>query len=376
MQRITRFGPHRYLPGESVLISPSAGASLDGAYRDITIDSTNIDADLTDYPLPLIIGTSSGQTNVDLSGILDTDSSKIHVHDSNGFNCKIEIQRWDAVNDIGILWVKVPSISSSQDTTIRIYYDSDLSGNTEIGAVGSANGISVFSSYYKHVWHMETADFAVDASDSVGTQDLNSTNGTAGPSKITGGVMGGNCLDFSTSDTERKYAGSGIFDFEDQTLITLEGWHKPTTLPNTFNTILMLGNATGSADSTGIRFNNDYAEFMVVLQSTARTVVFPTIATADNWYHVAGRWSGTGTVIDVYQNGVKQAGVTEYNQAGIDRTTVSACAGNTRYATGRGVNGPVNELRIANLALTDAFLKANYYSQADNILTWGAEAGV
>ena len=111
----------------------------------ITIDRNDIDSNLTDFPVLVYLSNSSGRFNDNLTCILDelqSDSNRKKITvttDSPLTQCYVEIEKWDSVNKQAWLWVKVPSISDSEDTVLYIYYDSNQSEN--IGYVGDPNSV-------------------------------------------------------------------------------------------------------------------------------------------------------------------------------------------------------------------------------------------
>jgi hypothetical protein len=103
---------------------------------EITIDSSKIDSSLTDFPVFISIGSSTGLTSRDLTQLFDdlVDESnilKIAVTSSDGTTqLYVELEWYDfSAEELG-LHVKVPSILSSVDTTLYIYWDVTASDNT------------------------------------------------------------------------------------------------------------------------------------------------------------------------------------------------------------------------------------------------------
>ena len=77
----------------------------------ITVDSTYIDTDLTDFPALLIV-TSSG-----IFDELGANSKKIAVYTSDHRPCYVEIEKWDDAGGEARLWVKMPTLASGVDTS-------------------------------------------------------------------------------------------------------------------------------------------------------------------------------------------------------------------------------------------------------------------
>ncbi|MBN1903886.1 MAG: LamG domain-containing protein, partial [Deltaproteobacteria bacterium] len=51
---------------------------------------------------------------------------KFKIYDQNGKSCFTEIEKWDDKNKEAWLWVKVPEVSSTEDTELTIYYDKEM----------------------------------------------------------------------------------------------------------------------------------------------------------------------------------------------------------------------------------------------------------
>ena len=105
------------------------------SYRvEITIHSDKIDGALVDFPVLLYLSTSSGIDPDDVSFVFDelgAEKLKLAVTTGDGTTqCYVEIEKWDDANEQAWLWVKVPSISSSANTTLYLYYDSTQPDNT------------------------------------------------------------------------------------------------------------------------------------------------------------------------------------------------------------------------------------------------------
>lgn len=116
----------------------------------ITVDNTKVDTNLTNFPLHLKIVNSNVFSEVGANG------KKIAVTTSDGITqCYVEIEHWDDFMLTGWLWSKIPSISSSSDTDIYIYYDNSKPDNTSyVGDIGDTPSKNVWSNDYIGVWHM------------------------------------------------------------------------------------------------------------------------------------------------------------------------------------------------------------------------------
>ena len=169
--------------------------------RPITIDAALIDSDLTHFAVPIILSTSSGIGNTDLSDffteISNTDRKKIAVTDSTGINqLNVEIEFYDSTTQRGVLWVSNSSfvISSTNETTFFLYYDSTQSDNSSfVGDTGEVVAQNVWDSSFSGVYHMSsTMDSTSNARHGIkgtgGSSPTDSTDGKIGNSQSFDGV--------------------------------------------------------------------------------------------------------------------------------------------------------------------------------------------
>jgi len=126
----------------------------------VTIDSSLIDETLTDFPVMVNISTSAGTGDYDtgkLFDVLDTDDKKekLKVTNVDGtveYFC--ERGEWVPSAGTAILWVKVPTISSTTNTEFLLTWNLSASDNNYIGDIGSTEAQNVWSDNFTAVWHM------------------------------------------------------------------------------------------------------------------------------------------------------------------------------------------------------------------------------
>jgi hypothetical protein len=102
--------------------------------RLIKIDHSQISSSLTNFPIKIKISSSSGLNSADIRSIFTEvggNSKKIAVTTSDKVTqCYVEVEHWDHVSQVAVLHVKVPSVSSTSDSTLYLYYDSGQLDNT------------------------------------------------------------------------------------------------------------------------------------------------------------------------------------------------------------------------------------------------------
>ena len=105
----------------------------------ITVDSTYIDSDLTDFPVLVHLD------NTTASGVFDelgASSKKLAIYlTDHSQQCYAEIERWDASGRKAWLWTKIPTVVSGSNTHLYLYYDSSKADNSSyVGTRGSTAG--------------------------------------------------------------------------------------------------------------------------------------------------------------------------------------------------------------------------------------------
>jgi len=119
------------------MADPTACLSGQGIkYFTATIYHEKIDEDLTDFPVLLHLSDNCGTNGFDASELFDElssndDRKKIAVCAGEDTQCYVEIESWDSSNREAWLWVKVPEISGSENTILRLYYGQELTENDE-----------------------------------------------------------------------------------------------------------------------------------------------------------------------------------------------------------------------------------------------------
>ncbi|MFX1484876.1 MAG: LamG-like jellyroll fold domain-containing protein, partial [Promethearchaeota archaeon] len=112
--------------------------------KDIVVDHTKVDADLTDFPLLIDIYDTDLRTDVQPDG--DDIAFKI-----GGVTVDHEIELFDQTYSLTyahlVVWVRA-NLSSSADTVVSMYY-----GNPSLGSQENPEG--VWSNGYASVWHLD-----------------------------------------------------------------------------------------------------------------------------------------------------------------------------------------------------------------------------
>jgi hypothetical protein len=160
----------------SFTTKPELGNWWDPAWgyrRTVTVDHLRVVEDQTQFPVLVDFSDAS------LGSHAKTDGSDIAFVDSNNVKLAHEIESYDSASGHLIAWVKIPLLSSTQDTMIYMYYGNSMAANQQ-------NPGAVWDSDYAMVQHLE--EQSGTRYDSTGNANLNAFGGV---SKSASGVIDG-----------------------------------------------------------------------------------------------------------------------------------------------------------------------------------------
>ncbi len=184
-------------------------------YRSITIQSSQVLTDLTDFPVMVELTGSEFQAIED--DVTDAEGDDIIFRESspNGDQLSHEIEVYDTTNDKLVAWVKVPSVAGSSNTTFYMVY-----GNACI-TTSSEDAAGVWSAY-EAVYHNHQG-----VADSTGNGHDGSDNGTA---DISGQIA--NARDFEAGDSDYiGVADSNQINLMTVTLRSYSLWFQAESMP-------------------------------------------------------------------------------------------------------------------------------------------------
>jgi FlaG/FlaF family flagellin (archaellin) len=322
----------------------------------VTIDSGDIDEGLTDFPVMVHLGTSVGNDGGDVSFIFDelggdADRRKIAVTtDDRETECYVEIEGWDDVGEEAYLWINVPSISSTEDTVLYLYYDQTQPDNMiHVGDVDSAVAENVWDNNHAFVWHLGEPDN--DIHDSAGSFDGTGVNLNNYPNSVidAGQEITGEANGVDSDNT----LNIGVGDF------TFEIWVRLDTVDANWHNIIGPQSESTQYSDGWWAYQGEWQYWSIALWLSTEEAI-----TQDAWYHLAATRSGT--TVNLYVNGDLKA-------SGIDSTNF----GNKQIFIGSDnmypLNGKVDDPRISTSTRTAAWIKATYESGIDRLLTYGTE---
>jgi len=327
--------------------------------KQLTIDNTKIDSNLTDFPV-LVKLTSS---NFDFSKA-QSSGDDVRFTSSDGTTLlKYERERHDSANQAAEYWVKIPSVSSSSGTTFYIYY-----GNAS--ASDGEDATNVWDSNFKMVHHLKGATYT-DLDDS--TSNANDVTTVAGTPDYNTDAKIGKGVQFVSASSERLDVADSA-DFEVQTA-TIECWVKATDLTVGQYIVARWANPYHFEIGVNTSVGNSNAFYAAVTDSVGRKDLIEAAneSSANTWYHLALVYDGsTDLVAKLYKNGSQIASVNLDGAITVSGTDGIGFAG--RYGqTNAPFDGILDEIRFSNVVRSPAWIKATYHSGNDSLLTFGTE---
>ncbi|MFC1981115.1 DUF2341 domain-containing protein [Chloroflexota bacterium] len=258
-----------------------------------------------------------------------------------------EIEKFDGGAGELVAWVKIPSLSSSANTTIYMYY-----GNA--GASDQQDATNVWDANYKVVQHMEEAAGGTNAIlDSTSNANHGSDNGTP-----TFGASGNisNAIYFDGIDDFINFGTAASLDFTDN--ITIEAWVSNNSVP-TRNPAVSKGCYVSAADSKYILFYSSESDCLIhwiVRHDGNKKEVTNAEVGANQWHHLVG----------VYDDGSMELfvnGSTVGTETGADLQSTAAYPLLVGKWSTSFFKGLIDEVRISDKARSSDFISTSYNNQ-------------
>ncbi len=331
----------------TVIENPSPAAALGYLYqKQITLNPASGGSDL--YNFPVLINISSSPTRDELRTVLNGG----HVENVNGWDIIFtdseynklnhQVESYTATNGNLLAWVRVPVLSASGNTVIRVLY-----GNPQVSADPST--YRTWSNEYLGVWHLSDL---LDAT-------LNGNNGTDAGSTSAAGLIG---LVRQFNGTSRIDVPRSI-DLEPTNNLTVSMWIRRTGGQNQWAKPLWYGrNDVDPWGPYGFEFNGDSDNsiyFHVTNGSTSGNVLTGTIINDGIWYLLTGTFDGS--TVRFYLNN-NLIGSTSLNGPIGQYNIIGLTLGN-RSTGGQGFTGYIDEVRISSATKPIGWIQTEYNNQ-------------
>jgi hypothetical protein len=358
----------------------------------ITIDAADIDADLTNWTLVFDQGFDSVLTQV--NGPLDADGTRPSIDgggdvrfssdEAGTTQLAVDVRDWSTdntpTNGTCEVAVKVPSVSSSTDTTIYLWWGK--AGETQPGAATTYGQYNAYDEY---------TNIALDGRLNERAHGDTITN--AGTFNAAGTV--GRARDF---ETPNRGASGDYYTIPDSARldncttsdeVTVEAAHRPETVGSFWMRIVSRQTSDGSTNAALFTSGSQYQLGVTTTGNFRWSVGGPdgyafddqtsASASVGTWYYQGGTYNYNGGSANFTHrvNGSSIAtGSLQASReiAASDQPLSIGCSYVDTYGNNFTYDGRIDEVRISCQQRSNAWLDANYHNwlNTTGFLTWGS----
>ena len=186
--------------------------------KPITIDFTKVSATLTNFPVLISL------TDVDLQSKAQSTGNDIVFTSSDGTTkLSHEIEKYDSATGTLVAWIKVPSLSSTANTVLYMYYGNAAAANQQ-------NAVNTWDANFKAVWHLSQDPGGTGAQMKDST--VNANHGTSAGAMTSANQVAGKVGDGTNFDGVNDQINLSGFSAITAPW-TLEFWIRPVDLDST-----------------------------------------------------------------------------------------------------------------------------------------------
>ncbi len=298
----------------------------------IVINHSYVAGDLENFPVLISL------TDTSLGAHAQADGDDIIFISDNGQKLSHEIESFATSTGVLVAWVKIPNLSSGDDTVINMYYGNAGVGNQEdVGNVWDDN--------YRAVWHM---DNTTDSSNKGVTLTANGGASVSGSGKMSSAYLIDGANENLSFSENNQIATAGTISF----------WYKETTAAAGYNNFF-------AASNNQYRFmiyrNNDDDVLMSGIGDDSYAY-FGTVNVFDgSWRYVTFTWDDASNERKIFVNGSQQSS-TDTTSFSIDPITTFRI-GNEYDGGGQPINGLMDEFRISSVIRSDTWFETEFNNQ-------------
>jgi len=319
--------------------------------RKITINNSASSTSLTNYPLLIKLNSA----RVDYSKTQNSGQDIRFVDPSDPtVVLPYEIEKWDESGS-SYVWVKVPQIDASSPTDyIWMYY-----GNASASDGQSAS--NVWDSNFRAVYHSaETSGTTVFDSTS-NANNATKQGGATDPAPTTGQISGAQA--YTGVASSNSYLNRADNSTLDLTTFTNSAWFNATSLTggDGWKTILCKDSSGSPNYCLQTNAGNIDINYGAILLDGGAV-------TTNTWYFVTATYDGS--TLRLYLNGTSNAST---SSASTPPVNAAALTIGKSPASNEFWPGTLDEIRVSSGARSADWIKADYLSQTDAMLTYSGE---
>lgn len=318
--------------------------------KKLTIDSTKIDSDLTDFPILVKLeGSNFNFNNSEVNG------ADIKFTLDDGVTL-LKFERERHISPNAEYWVKIPLISSSIDTDIYIYYGNSLASDTE-------DPNNVWDGDFKAVYHMDSG--LLDST--INGYDLTDQ----GTSDVEGKIS--KARDFIRSESDRIDIPLDVSNLSSYSIELI--FKRQTQWDSGASTEEFLFQRRESdSDRAAIRLQGDGKLRHFNSSNGVGLSTTQSVWSADTDYHIMITNDGSSEC-NIYVNGVLDA-IDTTSIGGLDDVNANLSHLGSQFFSSSyqsHFNGIIDEVRFSSILRTAPWVKATYNSNFNTLLTYNNE---
>lgn len=330
----------------------------DGSWKysqTITVDHTKIDTNLQNFPLLVVIDSTTGSK-------CDSGDSIRFLSNDNLNEFYYEIETWNSSGN-SFVWVNISeTITNTVDYSFMMYYNNSAASDNQ-----TATG--VWASNYTMVHHLNASgtetrwDSTSNNNDATRNGDVTSTSGKIGDGNLFNGTVGHNL-------TVPHDASQQLSEY------TISAWIKTDNLVGTKG-IIVKGN--DAIDCRNYQIYQSTSHYFGIYENDAGTdsdSVDSGVVSTGIWYYVVFSFKNdTGTPTSkIYLNATNTETTTDIFEPKTSQTT-GISIGHYNSGGWAAFNGTMDEIHISNIRRNASWIKASYHNQnqTTNFLVWGTE---
>jgi len=319
----------------------------------ITINNSSVSGIGTHKDFPVLISILDSDLHDDVQS---NGNDIAFSNDTAWLDHEIELfnQAYNGTHAQLVAWVRIPSLSTSVDTVIRMYY-----GNSTMSSQQNPSGVWL---NYEAVYHLNQDPSSQNILDSTSNSfDLTPGSGFTSDNLVNGTF--GKAIDFESVSTQYLEIASGFSG--PTSSFTIEMWF----LPNLRNAQQEIFEANGgSANSPQIRYTSGNSLRAHIDANSGHQFGPDTSYTSwsNQWYHFVLHWDGsTGKINYFINNNLDSNSQTNPSWAGTHKSWTGFSIG-TDYGTyNDAFDGIIEEIKISAGIHSNDWISTEFSNQND-----------
>jgi hypothetical protein len=325
----------------------------------ITVDHTKVpNTNQSNFPM-LVSFTDPTMKSVGNGGDVQNASGFdiIFIASDDSTKLDYEMEKYVAATGEVEAWVRIPTLSTSADTTIYMYYGNSSISTSQENKTGvwNENGANNF----KAVWHMKETGTNPTVNDST-SSGINSSSQVWTPS--IGQIDGGGSFNGSNNYINLgKTLNSAL---QSNVPFTISSWIKTSSASGDVVT-----NSSFSTPYIGTEFLVTAGKLRLDITQNANNLIRKTSTASVNngsWRYVTATNSGSNTAagVTLYIDGQAAANTVDYDNVSAGALSTTNLEIGARDGTNLPFNGSIDEVHVSNTVRSADWIKTEFNNQS------------